>query len=497
MRKTRQFVALLTVAAAMPVGISSAAASCAPAAPSNEWPSYGSDMSNSRNQDGETVIGPENVGQLQGAWAFSVAANAGNGSVQSTTAVADGCIFVTTSLGSVFAANAETGETVWSTKMSRVPGASAGAAIYAPSVVDGRVHILGNMGKPFSAALDQATGEILWQTDFIEKDAGIFDAASAVVSHGLVFAATTYGDAGSDPTSRPPFWILDAATGEILKKTYVIPAEDGLKGYGGGGIWSTAAVDQETKHLYVGTANPYSRRMEHERTNSIIKVDMDRSSPTFGEIIGNYKGTADSDPSLVNTPQCQFLGDIPLAAYSFFCGQYDVDMAAAPQLFTDDNGRKLVGILQKNGIYHVADATTMAPVWRTRLAPFYRVGGHAATAAYDDHAIYVNTDEGKLDALDKTTGKILWTASYDDPGGKFQPVSVANGVVYVLHHNGSMHAFDAVSGEHLLEAPLEASGLSCNGTAGAGITIARNTVYVGCDAGSDGAGMVFALRLPA
>lgn len=497
MRKTRQLVALLVAAAAMPIGISSAAASCAAPAPGGEWPSYGSDMTNDRNQAAETTISAGNVDQLEGAWAFSVSANAGSGAVQSTSVVADGCLFVTTSLGSVFAANAETGETVWTTTLTRLPGAPAGAALFSPSIVDGRVHILGNMGKPFSAALDQATGELLWQTDFIEKDAGLFDAASAVVTDGLVFAATTYGDTGSDPTSRPPFWILDAATGEILKKTYVIPAEDGLKGYAGGGIWSTAAVDRQEKYLYVGTANPYSRRMEHERTNSIIKVDMDRTRATFGEIVGNYKGTADSDPALVNTPQCQLLGDIPLAAYSFFCGQYDVDIAAAPQLFTDDNGRKLVGVLQKNGIYHVADATTMAPVWRARLAPFYRVGGHSATAAYDENGIYVNTDEGKLDALDKTTGRVLWTASYADPGGKYQPVSVANGVVYVLHHYGSVHAFDAETGELLLEQPLQASGLSCSGTSGAGITIARSTVYVGCDTGSDGAGIVFALRLAA
>ena len=496
MKKSRAALALLAVGASLLVAVAgSAAASCAPADHAGgEWRSYGQDLTNARNQSSETEIGPDTVASLSTTYAFSVSRNAGAGAINSTPVVADGCLFVGTSLGSVFAANADTGETVWSTRLTRVEGLPAGANIMSPSVVDGRVHVIGNLGKPFAAALDQATGKVLWQTDMIEKDAGLFDAASSVVANGLVFLATTWGDV-IDPTSRPPFYILDATNGAVLKKTYVIPMEDGLQGYSGGGIWSTAAVDTTTNYLYAGTANPYSRRLEHKYTNALIKVDFDRTRSTFGEIVASYRGDSDANPALVNTPQCQLLGDIPLAGYGFFCGQQDIDFGASPQLFTDSTGRKLIGDLQKSGVYHVADAETMAPVWKARLAPFYRVGGHSATAAFDDHAIYVNTDEGKLDALDKDTGARLWTASYKDPGGKYQPVSVANGVVYVSHKNGSLHAFDAQTGQELFTTAPEIDGATCSGTSAAGIAIARNTVYFGCDSGSDRAGMVFALRV--
>jgi polyvinyl alcohol dehydrogenase (cytochrome) len=492
----------VAVCAAIVPGLASAAAACAPAAHAGgEWPSYGSNMSNWRAQTAETLINPSNVASLTSDWVFSVAKAGGSGAVQSTSAISGGCLYVATANGYVYAVNADTGETVWGTLVSKLDQLGSGISMFAPSVADGRVHVLGNTtgaaGKPMAAALDATTGAILWKTDLIDKDAGIFDAASAVVSNGLVFAATTYGDTGTDPTSRPPFWILDATNGEILKKTRVISDEDGLQGYAGGGIWSTAAVDQTTKYLYVGTANPYSRRQEHKYTNAVIKVDFDRTRSTFGEVVGSYKGNPDSDPALVNTPQCQLLGDVPLAAYSLFCGQYDVDMAASPQLFTNSAGRRLVGILQKSGIYHVADADTMAPVWKSRLAPWYGAGGHSATAAFDGRAIYVNTDQGKLDALDRDTGRILWTANYDDAGGKYQPVTVANGVVYVLHHLGTAHAFDALTGQPLATlAPSDASGVSCGATSGAGVSVARNTVWVSCDGASDGAGAVFAMRLP-
>ena len=41
---------------------------------------------------------------------------------------------------------------------------------------------------------------------------------------------------------------------------------------------------------YVGTGSPFRPQFEHPHANALLKIDVDRSSPGFGTIIGTYKG---------------------------------------------------------------------------------------------------------------------------------------------------------------------------------------------------------------
>jgi outer membrane protein assembly factor BamB len=481
-------VVVFVVAASLTVsGGAARAASCAPAGhAAGEWRSYGQNLSNSRQQALETQISPANVAGLEPAWALTPEPTGGN--LWSTPVIADGCLYITSSNGTIVAANADTGEVVW---RSILP---SGFGIMAPSVADGRVHVLvAQAFAPYAAALDQATGSILWLTPLVDQHTGFIN-ASAVVSDGLMFAAVAGRDL-LDPFSRPAFFILDAATGEILKKTRVIPDSDAFAGtppspVGGGGIWTTAAVDTQTKYLYAGTANPYSKKLEHERTNSLLKIDFDRSRPTFGEIVANYKGDFDYVPANYDSPECQTLGDAQPVGYSIFCGQQDVDFGASPNLFTSSDGRVLVGDLQKSGTYHALDAATMTPVWTTRNLASPAAAGNAASPAFDETSIYVAPNDGKVYALDKDTGAIRWTATYPNDGSHYQPVTVANSVVYTLGNFGNVRAYDAATGALLLDEAPAVPGLACHATAGAGIAVARNTVYVACDsAAPEGSGL--------
>ena len=91
-------------------GAKAASATCAPAnAPGGDWPSYGHDLHNTRNQTDEHVIGTSNASSLAPAWSFSIAAAKGTGGFQSTPVEADGCVFAATNTGWVFAVNADTG----------------------------------------------------------------------------------------------------------------------------------------------------------------------------------------------------------------------------------------------------------------------------------------------------------------------------------------------------------------------------------------------------
>jgi glucose dehydrogenase len=108
--------AALLGAALVGEGIASAA-SCAGAASGGEWRSYGHDLSNSRNQDEEHDITPLRAATLRPVWTFSSVKAGGTGDFTGTPVVADGCVYVASNGGWVYALNAETGEMVWQIKL--------------------------------------------------------------------------------------------------------------------------------------------------------------------------------------------------------------------------------------------------------------------------------------------------------------------------------------------------------------------------------------------
>src|SRR3712207_9124879 len=83
----------------------------------------------------------------------------------------------------------------------------------------------------------------------------------------------------------------DAGTGKLLKKTWTIhPPQQPDDNFAGAGVWSTPAVDTQKKVAYAGTANPFKPQAEHPHSNAVVKYDLNRKSPKFGEIVDSYKG---------------------------------------------------------------------------------------------------------------------------------------------------------------------------------------------------------------
>ncbi|HEX6714385.1 MAG TPA: PQQ-binding-like beta-propeller repeat protein, partial [Thermoleophilaceae bacterium] len=101
----------------------------APSLTGGEWRSYGGDLANSRNQHDEKVISAADVPTLQSAWVFSSVANGGAGDFTGTPIVADGCMYVATTRGWVFAANADTGKVVWKAQLPYGGGVNCSAAV--------------------------------------------------------------------------------------------------------------------------------------------------------------------------------------------------------------------------------------------------------------------------------------------------------------------------------------------------------------------------------
>lgn len=461
-------------------GAAAAATTCTePASPAGEWPTYGADLANSRSQPAEKVIGTANAGALAPAFVHQAP-----GPIDSTPIVAGGCVFVFSqgaapTSARIAALDADDGAPVWQRDLAVGQAAFGGPAVSTPALTaDSVIVAVNKQAGPLVVALDRQTGAERWRAG-IDNQPNTGVNASPVVYDGLVFQGF-FGNADAAEHERGGFVVLDAATGERLKKTFVIGDADFAQGYAGAGIWSTAAIDAGTGHAYVGTSNPHNPQMEHPRSDSILKIDLDRSRATFGEIVASYKGVGDTIvPGVADQPACDAKPDVYYAySFSATCVAADLDFGASPNLFADPDGRTLVGGLQKAGVYHVVNTADMSGVAQTPVgAPCFAC--NAASSAFAGGRAFVAAGPpGEMVALDGASGAPSWAAPIGG-GFTYNPVTVANGVVWTVDSAGFLDGFDAQTGVPLVKRALrDDTGESMTAaTSSAGVAIARNTLF--------------------
>jgi hypothetical protein len=310
---------------------------------------------------------------------------------------------------------------------------------------------------------------------------GSYTNSSPVLANG--FIAAGYSAPEGDPTATGGFALINAATGKVVKTTPTIPPAAQAEGYAGGGLWSTPAYDSKTKYLYWGAGNPNSKTKEYQTVNAILKIDVDPSRTTFGEIVASYKGNVDQYTSelqkLSQSPACQ-ASDNPAAPYPLddpICGQLDLDFGAAANLFTTSDGTKVVGDLQKSGVYHVANANTMGPVWTALVGPSC-FACNAASTAFDGSVEGVATPVGAMFSLDRSTGATNWLSPVGD-GTHYQSTSTADGVVWTVDGASNLDGFDAADGRPLVRRPLSAdAGAPVTNLTSSGVAIAEHQLFV-------------------
>lgn len=449
-----------------------------PPHPAGEWPTYGHDLSNTRSQPAMESIGAAEVGSLAPAWVHEAP-----GAINNTPIVTGGCTFVASSDGTVSALDAGDGSTVWSTKLDPEEPAFGGGLVGSPAVTSDSVLVAVNRrGSPYLANLDRATGEERWRTVVDQQPQSGIN-ASVVVFDGLAFVGF-FGSAGpgTEP-ERGGYVLIEAAAagGEIAAKGHAIDDESFAQGYSGAGSWSTPAIDTETGFAYVGTTNPHNPQLEHKRANSLIKVDVRRGSPTFGEIVGHYKGRPDTYvPGLADQPACETAPHVYyVPPFSATCLQIDVDFGASPTLFTDAGGNERLGGLQKSGDFHVVDPADMTQVWRQTVG-LPCLACNAASPAFANGTAYVAAGPpGQFFALDGTSGTVKGVGHLTGPT-TYNAVSTANGLVYVIDSSGFLNVFDGSNGVQLAKRNLaNDTGTSMStGASSSGVAVARDTLFV-------------------
>jgi outer membrane protein assembly factor BamB len=488
-----RIVPAAAVVAALLVPLSPATAKpprCVGKVAADEWPTFGRDLRNTRTQESPGSIGAASAPFLAPVWSYSTGGAAtGTADFNGTPIVAAGCVFGNTAGGDVLALDAATGEQVWRVTVPLAAGTSAGLGgifVSSPAVADDVVIGLVNQtGSPYAVAFSRKDGDLVWRSEPLQSGAGYYTNATPVVYDGLVLAG--YSPAEGDPTGRGGIAILDAATGELVKRVSVVPDEAFADGYAGAGVWTAPAVDAKAGYAYAGTGNPYSKTIEHEHTNAIVKIDLDRSRETFGTIVGSLKGNVEQyDPAFRDgiDPVCTALGDDPslqlVVGNSAPCLQLDLDFGAPPNLFTDASGRTLIGDLQKSGVYHVADATTMERAWSATVGASCPAC-NAAASAFDGDSLFVASSP--VDTVWSLTdaGAPRWASPIGD-GTHYQSVTVAGGAVFTIDNAGNLLAWDAATGVPLLRRPMAADvpdpAAPPAALSSAGVAVASGTVYV-------------------
>jgi len=501
------------------------------------WLSGGQDNHNNRNASTETKISPKNVGDLAVKWAFMT-----TGDVSATPAVDGANVYVPDWGGKLYSIDRKTGAENWSIDIGDynglspvVPDGIGGGLSRTTPVVHGDALILGDQGgREFAGAsvfsVNKHSGALNWITIVEDHPAALVTTSS--VAHGntvyVGVASNEEGFAAFVPnwpccSARGSVMALDANTGEVLWKTYMVP--DASTGFSGNSVWgSTPVVDTKRGSVYVTTGNNFSAPADvlacvaaaagdaaavkacvdvvpGNYFDSIVSLDMHTGAIKWATKALPYDawtvacifpidtfGPVDPDGNLANCPE-------PAGP--------DYDFGQGPALFsvnTSKKGKKskkskkskkgkkgkdkpqeLLGAGQKSGQYWALNPDNGDVVWVTQAGDGGTLGGLQWGSATDGDRVYAaNTISGWF-GLDAATGAVDWSTV--PPGGitpatnTFAAATVANGVVFVGSTapgttDDNMFALDAATGEILFS-------FASGGSVGSGAAVVNGTVYWG------------------
>jgi alcohol dehydrogenase (cytochrome c) len=228
-----------------------------------------------------------NVKGLKIVYAVAIGGTSANENLQSTPLAEDGFLYVVDLWGAVYKIDGRSGEVgriVWRMDpgQQKVPLSNRGAAVWGNFVVS-----VANY-PPRVIATDKETGKIAWETNLADGQPNLtFTAAPLAVKDKIIVGA-----AGGDNGTRDFILAVDARTGKLVWRKYVIPApgepgsetwKDGNNAWqtGGGAMWVTGSYDIATNQVLWGTGNPvpwsdpYYRPGDNLFTNSLISWDPD------------------------------------------------------------------------------------------------------------------------------------------------------------------------------------------------------------------------------
>jgi outer membrane protein assembly factor BamB len=357
---------------------------------SDEWPAPNQDLSNTRVASSKIDSG--NVSQLGIAWTVPIKGGGTFGNYASTPIVADGVVYTQDLTSNVKAIDLETGDVKWSKDYDAEDVGPNGLALGY-----GRIY---GATSDFAFALDKDTGDEVWRSQKLTRNANEGIDMAPGVFDGTVYVSTVPGNAKSfyKGNGAGVLWALDADTGKQKWKFWTVPEDlwspEHTDINSGGGLWHPPAFDDDG-NVFVDIANPApwpgtnefpwgsSRPGPNPHSNSLVKLN-----PDDGKVIWARQMLAH---------------DV-----------YDWDLQLPP-ILTKDGDRNLVLSSGKLGYVIATDPANGTVVWKKPVG---------------DHNGHDHDNELALDGETAQLPKLPVTVLPGILGGVETQMAAADGVVY-------------------------------------------------------------------
>ncbi len=454
---------------------SAAANLCSSNGPSAEisgksnWNGFGTGLANARYQTAAAAgLSAADIPKLKLKWAFGLGdiTNA-----RGQVVVVNGRLFASAAR-KLYAIDAKSGCVYWSFE--------ADGPIRS-GVVAGKSAAFFGDAKANLYAVDITTGKLAWKAHPEDNPAAMITDTPSLYEGVLYLGVSSLEELLSQKpeyeccTFRGSVAAVDEASGKVLWKTYTIAEEaktttktaGGVqrRGPSGAPVWSTPTVDVKRNAIYVATGDNYSDPTT-DTSDAVLALER-----TTGKILWSRQMTANDAynmscviPGPNNCPESK---------------GPDFDFGQPPILVSLPNGVQELVIAQKSGVAWAIDPEQQGKVlWQTRVGKGGSLGGSQWGSAADDHSMYVAISDigfreakdasgggtgkyevdpekgGGLFALDLVSGKTVWSASPKSCGerkncspAQSAAVSAIPGGVFEGSMDGHFRAYASSSGD--------------------------------------------------
>src|SRR3984957_15064261 len=193
-----------------------------------QWLMAGQNIDDNHFQAPEHEISPASVSRLAPRWTLTTA-----GAISSTPTLDDGTVYVPDYGGKLWAVSAGSGKVLCSNAISSYTGVAGDLSRTSPAVY-GNELILGDgwILSPSTVgakgfAVNRRTGKLLWST-LVDTDPNSMITGAPVIYGGVAYIGISSKGEGNDQDSfRGAVIALNAATGRLLWKTYMVPSNKG------------------------------------------------------------------------------------------------------------------------------------------------------------------------------------------------------------------------------------------------------------------------------
>jgi polyvinyl alcohol dehydrogenase (cytochrome) len=456
------------------------------AADEEGWQSWGVDRDNRRFQPRPGFSAAE-IGGLRLKWAFGFEGEA-SAAVQPT--IVGDRVFVPSGSGRIYALGLEDGCLDWTIVAD---GGVRTAMVFA----DGALYFGDFQANAYK--VDARTGQLVWKVKLEDHPVARISGSPVLYEDRLYVPMSSLEEVASRPASYPcctfrgSVSALDAETGEVVWKTYMIPQEPrptGVNAAGtqrfapsGAAVWSPPTIDPETRSVYVATGDAYSQPAA-PTSDAVIALDMETGAIKWVRQMteGDAYTLACGAPDSSNCPDPE---------------GPDHDFGQPPILVPRADGGRALVLGQKSGEVHGLDPDREGAVlWTTRVGEGGMLGGSEWGSASDGVNLYVAISDlgftsagplgggldpaagGGLHAIRVSDGSVAWSAPAPVCGARprcspaqMAPVSAVPGAVFSGALDGVVRAYSTTDGAVLWSYDTAREFATVNGVAARGGSI--------------------------